>query len=112
MHVETRSFMISLSTFCFMLALAGYPPHVFQPNIYHLISSRRRSHPTTRSNAIPTDATSCDLRGADPIPLSDPESFHDRSQFHNFGSHLIPIPNNSCGDCVTILPLFVCRKSS
>lgn len=38
MHVETRSFMISLSTFCFMLALAGYPPHVFQPNIYHLIS--------------------------------------------------------------------------
>lgn len=54
-HVKTRSFMVSLSTFCFMLALAWiYPLHVFQPKIHQhayrlLHHPRRRFHP----NSIP-----------------------------------------------------------
>lgn len=36
-HVEARSFMVSLSTFCFMLALAWIPTaRVSQPKIHHV----------------------------------------------------------------------------
>jgi len=67
-HVEARSFMVSLSTFCFMLAFAWTPTaRVFQPKIHHV-----HTVSTAPVNAlIPTRPMQswCPVRSCDVDPI-------------------------------------------